>query len=177
MDTIKQRQSNLELFRIILMLAIIAHHYVVNSGLADTIASNPTSKQSIFLLLFGAWGKTGINCFLMITGYFMCKSNITLKKFLKLLLEVEFYKIIFGILFILGGYIPVNIKSIAKIILPITSINSGFASCFLLFFLCIPFLNVLINSLDKKNMHNYLYCLYPFIQFFRLCESRLRLTM
>lgn len=31
----KKRQSNLELFRCIVMLLIIAHHYVVNSGLLD----------------------------------------------------------------------------------------------------------------------------------------------
>lgn len=31
--TQKVRNSNLELYRIITMLAIVAHHYVVNSGL------------------------------------------------------------------------------------------------------------------------------------------------
>ena len=74
------RDSNIELFRIITMFFIVAHHYVVNSGLTlddGPIAANPLSANSIFLLLFGAWGKIGINCFVMITGYFMCKSNIT----------------------------------------------------------------------------------------------------
>lgn len=69
------RSSNLELYRIICMLMIVAHHYVVNSGVraADgPMMADPTAMNSIFLLLFGAWGKTGINCFLMITGYFMC---------------------------------------------------------------------------------------------------------
>ncbi len=78
----KERSSNLELFRIITMLLIIAHHYVVNSGLTGVgspINSNPTSVKSLFLLLLGAWGKIGINCFMLITGYFMCKSEITLK--------------------------------------------------------------------------------------------------
>ena len=77
---VKRRSSNLELFRIITMLLIVAHHYVVNSGLTATdgpIFSNLLSWKSIFLLLFGAWGKTGINYFVLITGYFMCKSNIT----------------------------------------------------------------------------------------------------
>lgn len=32
------RQSNLELFRIILMMGIIAHHFVVNSGLLDMMS-------------------------------------------------------------------------------------------------------------------------------------------
>lgn len=70
------------------MLLIVAHHYVVNSGLTAAdgpIYNAPTSAHSIFLLLFGAWGKIGINCFVMITGYFMCRSKITAKKFAKLI--------------------------------------------------------------------------------------------
>lgn len=80
------------------MLLIVAHHYVVNSGLTSAdgpIAASPASSHSIFLLLFGAWGKIGINCFVMITGYFMCKSKITAKKFAKLLCEVMLYRILF----------------------------------------------------------------------------------
>ena len=60
------RESNLELYRIIVMLLIVAHHYVVNSGLLSPqgpICLDPTAPKSLFLLLFGAWGKTGINCF------------------------------------------------------------------------------------------------------------------
>ena len=76
----KERASGIELFRIISMLLIVAHHYVVNSGIQDLMYENPLSANSIFLFLFGAWGKTGINCFVLITGYFMCKSKITSKK-------------------------------------------------------------------------------------------------
>ena len=72
------RDSNFELYRIVAMLLIIAHHFVVNSGILDKAYEAPLSANSIFLFLFGAWGKTGINCFMMITGYFMCKSKITL---------------------------------------------------------------------------------------------------
>ena len=69
----KQRDSNIELYRILVMFMIVAHHYVVNSGLIDVMKESPTSPNSIFFYLFGMWGKTGINCFVMITGYFMCK--------------------------------------------------------------------------------------------------------
>ena len=86
----RRRDSNLELFRIITMMLIVAHHYVVNSGLTSLIYENLSKPNSIFLLLFGAWGKTGINCFVLITGYFMCQSNITCRKFIKLGLEIEF---------------------------------------------------------------------------------------
>lgn len=80
------RDSNIELFRIITMIMIVAHHYVVNSGLLDIVeAQRSLGTQDIFLLIFGSEGKTGINCFVLITGYFMCKSNITVKKYGKLL--------------------------------------------------------------------------------------------
>lgn len=76
------RNSNLELYRIIVMMLIVAHHYVVNSGLMDELVKDPLSSKSLFFYIFGMWGKTGINCFVMITGYFMCKSHITIRKFL-----------------------------------------------------------------------------------------------
>lgn len=44
-----QRDSNLELYRIVVMLAIVAHHYVVNSGLMERInESGPMSFPSLF---------------------------------------------------------------------------------------------------------------------------------
>ena len=71
----KERNSNIELFRIIVMLLIVAHHYVLGYG--TLMHDNPMTVQSWFLYFWGMWGKTGINCFVLITGYYMCKSDIT----------------------------------------------------------------------------------------------------
>ena len=148
-----QRDSNLELFRIIVMLSIIAHHYVVNSGLLDpggVVYSNLLSPKSLFLLIFGAWGKVGINCFVMITGYFMCCSNISLRKFLKMLFEIMFYRIVIYMIFFAVGYEPFALRSFREAIIPVTGIATNFDSCFLLFYLCIPFINILIHHLSEK---------------------------
>ena len=45
----KERNSNIELYRIFLMLLIIAHHYVVNSGLMDNIYGDIFSIKSSFM--------------------------------------------------------------------------------------------------------------------------------
>ena len=127
------------------MMFIVAHHYVVNSGLESVggpIFSAPLSWKSLFLLLFGAWGKMGINCFVLITGYFMCKSQITLRKFLKLLLEIEFYKIVFYLIFLLTDYQPFSIKTFIKGVFPVKSIEKDFVSCYVLYFLFIPFVTI-----------------------------------
>lgn len=53
---VTQRRSNIELFRIITMLIIIAHHYVVNSGLLNYIPSKSYLEyKDLFLLVLG-WG-------------------------------------------------------------------------------------------------------------------------
>ena len=158
----KKRESNIELYRIIIMLLIIAHHYVVNSGLLEIMYNNPTSLKSIFLFIFGAWGKIGINCFLLITGYYMCKSRISLKKFLKLLFEVEFYRMVIFFIFLLCGMECLEKVNIINAIWPFTYVEHNFTGCYLLFYLFIPYINKLIENMNKKE-HEILILLMFFI--------------
>ena len=161
-EKIKERSSNLELYRILVMLLIVAHHYVVNSGLLDVMNQNILSANTTFFSLFGAWGKTGINCFLLITGYFMCTSKITLRKFLKLILWVFTYSVLIAIVFIICGYTPYGILRMIYDIIPLMSLDANFTSCFIVFYLCIPFLNILMNNITKRQ-HQLLILLLLFI--------------
>ena len=116
------------------------------------MATNPFAPNSLFFYLFGAWGKTGINCFVMITGYFMCKSHITVKKFLKLLLQIELYTIVIYFIFVITGYQSFSLIGFAKAVIPVRIISDGFIAAYIVFFLFIPFLNVLLRHLNEK-MH------------------------
>ena len=149
----KPRSSNLELYRIICMLMIVGHHYVVNSGLRESgspMADNPTALNSIFLLLFGAWGKTGINCFLMITGYFMCTSMITLRKFIKLMGQIYLYKLLLYPILLNAGYETLSVSRIVKLVMPTWGLTDNFTGCFIAFWLTIPFLNILVQNMTKR---------------------------
>lgn len=156
-QTTQQRDSSIELFRIITMFMIVAHHYIVNSGVIGEITqANVLSTNSIFSLLWGWGGKTGIDCFVLITGYFMCKSNITVRKFLKLLFEIQFYQVIIYAIFLISGYEKFALKSFVKAIIPIYGIGTGFTASYLAFFCFIPFLNILIKAMDEKQHRNLL---------------------
>ena len=160
-----ERSSNLELYRILVMLLIVAHHYVVNSGLMSVMSENMLSINTTFYSLLGAWGKTGINCFVLITGYFMCKSQITLRKFLKLFLWVITYTILFLAIFLIFDYKPFGVLSMIYEAIPLKNITDGFTSCFIVFYLCIPFLNILLNNISKRQ-HQWLILLLLFIYTF-----------
>lgn len=152
-STRQPRSSNLELYRIICMLMIVAHHYVVSSGLTSAdgpLKTDCLASNSVFLWLFGAWGKTGINCFVMITGYFMCTNQITMRKFLKLLSEIYLYKLLLFSLFLVAGYESFDLLRIFKLLMPFWGLHDDFVGGFLMFYLTIPFLSILVRNLSKK---------------------------
>ena len=149
----QQRSSNFELLRVLLMLLIIAHHYVVNSGMAaedGPIFADPTSPHALYILCWGAWGKVGVNCFVLLSSWFMCEKSITLRKFLKLLLEFMFYRIVIALVFWLTGYEKITLNSVLDALIPIRELSDGFVENYLVFFLFIPFLNILIRHLNER---------------------------
>lgn len=145
-----RRESAIELFRIITMLCIVAHHYVVNSGIMNEITrENVFTFPSLFSLLFGWGGKTGINCFVLITGYFMCQSQVSGRKFLKLILEIEFYRVVIYLIFLLSGYSQFSVKQLLKALIPLYGLGTGFTGSYLVFYLFIPYLNLLIKAMNQ----------------------------
>lgn len=133
------------------MLIIVAHHYVVNSGLFFMVCqSTSLGMKEIFIFLFGWGGKTGINCFVLITGYFMCTSRITLLKYGKLIGARFFYTVIFFMIFCISGYSAFSIKKLFKGVFPFYKVQDNFTGCFLLFYLFIPFLNKLIYTMTER---------------------------
>lgn len=49
MKEMKVRDSNIELLRILMMIVIVAHHYVVNSGVFQLIVNTPPVRQQVNL--------------------------------------------------------------------------------------------------------------------------------
>ena len=149
-----QRDSNIELLRMVLMIVIISHHYVVNSGLSSCFDSANITVNMIWYQIFGGGGKTAINIFLIISGYFMCNSKVTLRKWIQILLEICFYKIIINLIFIIAGYHPFGIISIVKDMIPVLpglkTGNDSFMSLYMILYLLTPFINKLINNINKK---------------------------
>lgn len=154
-EQIKRRQSSLELLRIIAMIMIVSHHYVVNSGLENLYDYNNVNFNMIFLQFFGWGGKTAINIFVLISSYFLCKSKLTYKKVLKLYLQIKFYSWSAYLVFALTGYTPFSITHFIKTVFNIAyNINVSFTGSFLAFYILIPFLNRAVQGFSKKTHRN-----------------------
>lgn len=81
----------------------------------------------------------------------MCTSQITIRKFLKLMLQIYFYNFIIFIILYFAGYESLTLKSIVPALIPFWGFKHGFISCFLAFYLTIPFWNILIRNMTERH--------------------------
>ena len=145
----KQRNSNLELLRIISMILIIFHHFVVHGMFGTDIAL--TNFNTYILLFMVMFGKLGVVIFILISAYFMIETKITLRKFLVLGGEVYFYSFLFlaiGIILLTPSSISVEI--LGQSLLPISHSGYWFITCYIILILFSPLMNKGIKSLSEK---------------------------
>ena len=69
-EKIKERNSNIELLRILAMLFIIIHHLIYHNKLSSIHNFNHTSAMVLY-----SWAKIGVILFILISGYFAEDSN------------------------------------------------------------------------------------------------------
>lgn len=165
---IKVRESNLELLRIVSMLMIVFHHYIMH-GIILPCEGNPALSQAVNYSGFEAilksvnfGGTFGINCFVLISGYFMIKQATHIRKLFILWGQVVFYTVV---LF----FVTIYACDAYRESLPTIGFSSVFALFFPLFFgkywfittyvaLCIlsPYLNLLLTRLSEKDFRKVL---------------------
>lgn len=134
------------------MLLIICHHLVVNSGLNISFNLTNLTFKTVFFQVFGAFGYVGIDCFVLISGYFMITKKISLKKFLKLYLEIKFYFLVLFCAMCIAGKQTFSWHNFLQLVVfnVLYEINYAFTSNYLFLFLLIPFINKLLYSLNQK---------------------------
>ncbi len=94
----------------------------------------------------------------------MCKSQITIRKFLKLLLEVIFYNVVIYCIFVLSSYEKFTWIHCIKAFNPLQDLSRNFVSCFLIYYLLIPFLNAMIGAVTRvQHRLLILLCLFLFV--------------
>lgn len=149
-----ERNSNIELFRIFLMVMLIMPcHYVMSGGIINQITVDNLSFNSFFAELFAKTGYVGNNCFVLITGYFMCDKNFSWLKVAKLFCQVEFYFLLFFIIFCVTGYSSFSFRAFYNVLFYIPrNVGVGFIGTFLVLYLLIPYINKLIAVLENKEL-------------------------
>ncbi len=155
MKNIVHRHYGFDLLRILSMMMIITLHYC-NFGYGITKVGTVGYNTPILWLLF-ALGYGAVNLYVLISGYFLCESELKWKKVLHLWLEVIFYSLTIGAVFYFFKDSQLNsVKNFVQIILPITCKTYWFISIYFVMYILSPFLNKFVHTIDKKEFQRLL---------------------
>lgn len=148
-DRVVERQSNIELLRIVAMLMIVAYHFGVHGGFKFSTQTITINRLWIQFIQIG--GKIGVNIFVLISGYYLVHAvNLKWNKLIKLWLQMFMYSVvIFCILAIPEG--DLQFKQLIRCLLPITYSHWWFASTYFAMVLFSPYINKFLHTLEKKN--------------------------
>lgn len=121
----------------------------------------PLSGTYWFVLLINTFSIVAVNCFVLITGYFLSIGTVKFKKLIMLWLQVWMYSVgIYLCLCVIPGTgVVFEFKQFVKCGLPLLTNQYWFFKCYVLLYLIAPILNILIREFNKEMYQKVLFLL------------------
>ena len=141
------RQSNIELLRIITMALVIFLHYF-NAEMGGAIKYVTKGSANEFILMFlEAIGICSVNLFVMISGFFLCKTNKrTCGHVIVILIQTSVYRMAKYCVSSLIHHTSISLKTLFIMFLP----ANWFIILYTALYLISPLLNRAMNSENRK---------------------------
>lgn len=135
------RQSGIELLRIVAIFGVIMIHFYEKAG-----HSMPWIN-SLTLTLLRTISSASVVVFLIISGYFMCKTNSrSVGKAVDLILQVSCFNELAYLVYVVIGVYPLRVRHIVSSLIP----DCYYAILFVALYLISPYINKLLNVLTRK---------------------------
>lgn len=141
-----KRNANFELLRIISMIMVLVLHFLSNCNFLDSNGKIPWIIEGICYV--------AVDCFVMLSGYFMYKTEFKISKILTLIIQILFYSIITFFIDVFFLKESFDLKNLLCSFLPVISGKYWFISNYVVLLLLSPFLNKLICLMNKKEHRN-----------------------
>lgn len=162
----KQRESNLELLRIVSMFLIVFHHFAIH-GSSWASQYHPAFKgaEEIQLLLL-CLGKVGVVAFVLIGAYFLSVKQFKLWRIINLCTITFVYSWLIYLVLLLCYPQVLKMESLQFTFLPIPiPSNYWFVIAYVYMLILMPFLNLVLQKLSNRQ----LVCLLGLIFLFWCC--------
>lgn len=143
-----KRNIPLEWLRIVSMLMIILLHSIDHSGVLENLT--PGSALYYWEEFLYAMVQVCVNCFVLISGYFLVTSKFRPGKLLSLWAEVVFYGFFIKLIVMIGGGITFSLPSLLSCFLPVLTGRYWFVTIYFGLYLIAPFLNIGLRAMTKR---------------------------
>lgn len=148
LQTSPSRNINIDILRIVAMFAVVVLYFFGVGRLLSNL--KPLSANWWLGNLIEYTAFPAVNCYVLISGYFLCTSKFRIKKLVDLWIQVFMYAIVFYIIGTLLNHQLLTPKNLIKAVFPISTNYLWFATAYFGLYCCFPFLNISIYSITEK---------------------------
>ena len=147
-----QRNSSIELLRIIAMFMILMYHFITQNGFP--INKLPLAMEIFFRFFMASGGKVGVVIFFSISAWFFLDKEQTIKSNLKRVWIME-RELLFWSLTLMAFYLMldracIDAKLMIKSIVPLSMSLWWYATAYAIFLALLPFLSKGLKALGRK---------------------------
>lgn len=178
MENQKKKMMNLELLRCVAMMMVIVLHYLGKGDLLPSMSSQTLDGTGITAWIMESLSVVAVNVYMLISGYLLCESGFKWNRFVKLLLQLWFYSVVFGLLGVVLGTAsePFTLYYLLQLIFPVFMEHYWFMTAYVFLYMMLPFLGMALAKMTRAQ-HKSVMLL--FVAAFSVLKSVLpvRLTM
>lgn len=162
-----ERDWNIELLRIITMFMVVFIHAFEYGKIFELV--NPNSIQYYVYRFIHALCQVGVNCFVLISGYYLINSKTFIHRFLKIFIHTVFYSLLFYLIFVVLGKYEFEWKMVMVYATPIGHEIYWYVTRYIVLLVFVPFINILIKNLNLKQFKFFIllmltfFSVYPFL--------------
>ena len=143
----QEKLLNIELLRIVSMIMIITLHLLIHGQILNNLIV--FSVQWYLCWILEGICFIAVNCYILISGYFLCEKGFKAMKLVTLIVQTLFYSIVIYVILIVNGVVAVTPTELLKAIIPTISGEYWFVTVYIGLYVLSPYLNVLINAITK----------------------------
>ncbi len=147
-----ERNASLDLLRNISMFMIVVWHSLVHGGVVNLYLGGPLTGNFFIVILLMAFLAVHVNCFVLVSGYFLCTSEFKLSRVLRLWLEALFWSVLLNIIIcsIEKPGFEFTTREIIKVFSPFTQDRYWFFTTYLLMYIISPVCNAAIKHMNQR---------------------------
>lgn len=150
MIILKERNYGIDLLRVLCMFLIVILHVLGKGGILDN--ATPLSSHYWLAWLLEMVALCSVNCYAIISGYVMYKSDWKISKLFELWLRIIFYTLLITILMSLIYSNIGSVKIFINALFPISRVQYWYLTAYFGLFMLIPIFNIAIEKLEKNKL-------------------------
>lgn len=149
------RQRNLEALRCLAMMMVVVLHFLGKGNLLGDVAAADMGAVGICAWILEAFCIVAVNCYMLISGYFLSQSTFKLSRLIKLYLQIWMYSVGVGLFAVITGMVPaeeVSAHYYLSLLFPVSMGHYWFMTAYVFMYLLLPMVGMAVKMMDKQQL-------------------------